>query len=117
MFQKDETWLKASRSRDTHQGNPSKNGDLIAHFVEVATSGRGNCIDDVCTSRSTKRKSALSRDLRNAMAWRFSYRQLMVNESSVSFSRLNLNSTTRCWLRFQVWAAAGNRACSSSCQM
>ena len=51
------------------------------------------------------------------MAWRFSYRQLMVNESSVSFSRLNLNSTTRCWLRFQVWAAAGNHACSSSCQM
>ena len=69
------------------------------------------------TLRSTKRKSALSRDLRNAMAWRFSYRQLMVNESSVSFSRLNLNSTTRCWLRFQVWAAAGNHACSSSCQM
>ena len=29
------------------QGNPSINGDLIAHFVEVATSGRGNCIDDV----------------------------------------------------------------------
>jgi hypothetical protein len=31
----------------SHQGNPSKNGDIIAHFVEVATSGRGNCIDDV----------------------------------------------------------------------
>ena len=31
----------------SHQGNPSQNGDLIAHFVEVATSGRGNCIDDV----------------------------------------------------------------------
>ena len=31
----------------SHQGNPSKNGDLIVHFVEVATSGWGNCIDDV----------------------------------------------------------------------
>ncbi|MBZ5509418.1 MAG: hypothetical protein LAO78_28525 [Acidobacteriia bacterium] len=33
--------------RPQHQGNPSQNADLVAYFSEVATTGRGNCIDDV----------------------------------------------------------------------
>jgi hypothetical protein len=33
--------------RSQHQGNPSQNADLVAYFSEVATTGRGNCIDDV----------------------------------------------------------------------
>lgn len=33
--------------RSQHQGNPSQNADLFAYFAEVATTGRGNCIDDV----------------------------------------------------------------------
>lgn len=33
--------------RSQHQGNPSQKADLIAYFSEVATTGRGNCIDDV----------------------------------------------------------------------
>jgi len=33
--------------RSQHHGNPSQNADLVAYFSEVATTGRGNCIDDV----------------------------------------------------------------------
>jgi hypothetical protein len=33
--------------RSQHQGNASQNAELVAYFSEVATTGRGNCIDDV----------------------------------------------------------------------
>jgi hypothetical protein len=33
--------------RSQHQGNSSQKADLIAYYSEVATTGRGNCIDDV----------------------------------------------------------------------
>jgi hypothetical protein len=33
--------------RSQHQGNASQNADLVDYLSEVATNGRGNCIDDV----------------------------------------------------------------------
>ena len=50
--------------RSQHQGNPSKNGDLIAHFWKSPHPDGATVLMTLCTSRSTKRKGALSRDLR-----------------------------------------------------
>ena len=33
--------------RSQIQGNASQNEDVVAHFLEAAATGRGNCIDDV----------------------------------------------------------------------
>ena len=33
--------------KSPHQGNASQNAGLVAYFSAVATTGRGNCIDDV----------------------------------------------------------------------
>lgn len=33
--------------KSQHQDNASQNADVVAYFSEVATTGRGNCIDDV----------------------------------------------------------------------
>ncbi len=32
--------------RSQLQGNASQNEDVVAHFLEAAATGRGNCIDD-----------------------------------------------------------------------
>jgi hypothetical protein len=53
--------------RSQPQGNPSQNADLIAYFAEVAQPGGATVLMTLCTSRSTKRIGALSRDLPNAM--------------------------------------------------
>src|SRR5579859_1789573 len=103
MLQKDETWLRLSHSRD--HNTRLKTPTLLLTSRKSPQRGGATVLMTLCTSRSTKRKGALSRNLRDAMAWDVSYRQLTVKRSSVLYSRLNLNSMMTCWLRFHVWAA------------
>lgn len=94
--------------RSQPQGNPSQKADLIAYFSEVATTGRGNCIDDVVYIEIDEAERRAFPQLADAMAWDVSYRQLIVKRSSALYSRLNLNSMMTCWLPFHVWAAPGS---------
>lgn len=48
--------------KSQHQGNASQNADLVAYFSEVATTGRGNSIDDVvCIEIGEAEKRAFPR--------------------------------------------------------
>ena len=94
--------------RSQHQGNPSQNADLVAYFSEVATTGRGNCIDDVVYIEIDEAERRAFPRLAECYGVAIQLQAVvMVKRSSVSFSRLNLNSMMTCWLRFHVWAAPG----------
>jgi hypothetical protein len=99
--------------RSQHQGNPSQNADLVAYFSEAATTGRGNCIDDVVYIEIDEAERRAFPQLAGCYGVGFQLQAVDGERSSVLYSRLNLNSLMTCWLPFHVWAAAANRARSS----
>jgi hypothetical protein len=96
--------------RSQHQGNASQNADLVAYFSEVATTGRGNCIDDVVYIEIDEAERRAFRRLTECYGVAIQLQAAVDGEKiqCVSFSRLNLNSMMTCWLRFHVWAPPGS---------